>query len=781
MSVPAWKRPIIERRKKAEDEEKKKQAEEEAYLATLPPWKRALFQKRERERLQQLEREKAAGGSGDGGNAVQQNNSSQNRQAQQQPEREKAAKGGSRRVTPPSSSGERRAISPTSPPHDSSHHFFSTASSTSASSAGTKRDQWTAHGRRGSVTALPGVHEPVAAKVASARAPQPALSVATQRPRASSESSAVSGKKVVSSFMKLNQPQESKEMPAWKKALLERRKEKERAAGGSKSPDTSSSSTSAPGELLPLARKESPPQDGGVFGESSEPASGLAMNRTPSPVDGVAAAPPEPTAPLQLQRRPSPVEHTDSSKKNTSEKFVTKPLERPQLGRTDPKKSEPKPLGLARKTSPVESAGTNWNQSLRSGSETTRSSRDSETSSGRKSPTDGSEPKRKDSKPVPLRMAPVAPTAAGKKNDPQPKPLSSSSLKQQGCLSRARQRPAPEVVNRGGRSEPTPHQSQVIQEEGVTHRAPVYREVSEWANVSEEDDKFRKLPMWKQALIRRRRADIAKRMGHTTSVDDVPLANGPVPNTNQQGTGPVHQNSRGVPSEDRTASIPPWKQHMMQRKAEGGPTGTNFMSVHEKKQLQPKREPPTSTNTNIKSLLGRFNKPSSPSPPPPPTSTSVPKVTITSRSPSPSSTSQLPHHPTSSRPPPSSAGVPPVSTSGHTTRKSFTWTPGEDTMPGDALSDDSSGEDDEEEEEGEGEYSITNLDNTSDEEEEEGEGGESSGVVLLRPPQMITSSSTTDIPSATSTSGEGGAQRARKTSSILVMSGRHKKRVSPFN
>jgi hypothetical protein len=94
-------------------------------------------------------------------------------------------------------------------------------------------------------------------------------------------------------------------------------------------------------------------------------------------------------------------------------------------------------------------------------------------------------------------------------------------------------------------------------------------------------------------------------------------------------------------------------------------------------------------------------------------------------------------------------------------------------MPGEALSDDSSGEDDEEE--GEGEYSITNIDDTSDE-EEEGEGGESSGVVLLRPPQMITSSSTTDIPSATSTSGEDGTQKVRKTSSIMVMSGRPKKR-----
>lgn len=772
MSVPAWKKAIIERRKKAEDEEKKKQAEEEAKLATLPPWKRALFQKRERERLQQLEKEKAAAGSGDGGDACQRSNSFQKRQQQvAQQERGKTAKGwgGGQRVTPPSSSSERRPTSPTSPPHNSSHQFFPAASSSSTSNRATP--QW-ANRRRGSVTTLPGVDEPIAAKVASAPAPQPATGVVQSgfRPRASSESSAIAGNKVVSNVKKLtgSQQQLSSEMPAWKKALLERRREKERAAGGD------ISSTSAAGQSLLLARKESPPQDSGNIREDSA----LAMKRKPSPVDRVLTEP----APLSLQRKASPVEQkTQPSQRGSGENFG---VERSQFGRTDPNKSGPKSPSFARKTSPVESGGAKMTQKTpRSGSPIETTSRGPETSSVRKSaaPTsDVSEPKRKESKPVPSRMAPVAPTTTGRRNDPQQKPL--SSYKPQASLSRAQQqRPTPEVVNRRGSSEAPPHQSHVIQAEGVTHRAPIYKEVSEWANVSEEDEKFRSLPTWKQALIRRRRADIAKRMGHTTSVDDVPLANGPVPSNDKQGDNP-----QGVQSRDGPASIPPWKKQMMQRKAEGGLTGPNLMSAHEKKQLSTRRESPTNTTSNVKTLLGRFSDRSSPSPPPPPASTTVPKVTVTeARTPSPSSPSPppLPGPTSSSRPPPSSVGVPPATGSGHTTRKTFTWTPGEDTMPGEALSDDSSGEDEDDEEGGAGEYTVTNLDDTSEEEEEEEEedegsgDGESSGVVLLRPLQTLVSSSTTDIPSA-ATSGGDGTQKVRKTSSILVVSGRQKKRVS---
>ena len=47
-SVPAWKQAILDRKKQQQKEEELKQAEKEAYLSSLPPWKRALFLKKEK-------------------------------------------------------------------------------------------------------------------------------------------------------------------------------------------------------------------------------------------------------------------------------------------------------------------------------------------------------------------------------------------------------------------------------------------------------------------------------------------------------------------------------------------------------------------------------------------------------------------------------------------------------------------------------------------------------------------------------------------------------------
>ena len=49
MSVPAWKQAILDRKKQQQKDEEMKQAEEEAYLASLPPWKRALYVKKMKE------------------------------------------------------------------------------------------------------------------------------------------------------------------------------------------------------------------------------------------------------------------------------------------------------------------------------------------------------------------------------------------------------------------------------------------------------------------------------------------------------------------------------------------------------------------------------------------------------------------------------------------------------------------------------------------------------------------------------------------------------------
>ena len=751
MSVPGWKQAILERRKKQEDDQKKKQAEEEAYLATLPPWKRALFQKRERERRQQEEKEKSAVAE-----ACARSDSFQQRHKQLAHEREnqqRAAAGRSgswgRRATPPSAEGsDNEPTSPTSPSHGLAHTFFpTTVTSTQLPRVA---------GRRSSVTTLPGIDTPIAEKVANAPIPP---STWQSRRRSASESAALAAQKVVSNVKIFNEVKtQSTEMPAWKKALLQRRKEKEMKTG-----QRNTSSVPSPASAPVLNRRESPREDVNIHNDKhavSEPSSSLTVRRMPSPAEECTTAVQEPS--LHLQRKLSPKDvGFDSDHRSTPS--PTSDVAPTSIQKAD---RESRPPGLGRKPSPVESVETE-------GTESPPGTKDKVTSIQKSHKNVGSVEKRPhqkndDQKLVPKRTAPVAPTGTNTQQQKEALPLRqpnrvSSSRPQQ-------KRPPPEVVNRAI-SEGAPQQSKVIQTEGITHRAPVYRELGEWTNVSEDDPKFRNLPTWKQALIKRRRADIAKRMGLTTSVDDVPLTNGPVLNNKKQGT------VSNALSEDQAANIPPWKKQMIQRKAERGTSGQNTMSSYEKKHLANRRDSPTSSSSNVRALMDRF----SPSPPP----TTTPVVTIispprspspfsappthdvtstrSSRSPSPSSAP--PTHPVaSSRPAYISAGIPQPSPDTHTTRKSFTWTPGEDTIPGDALSDDSSEDD-------EAEHTITNIDDTtSSSSDEEGEGreesGDNSGVVLLRPPQTI----------VTPNANEG--QKVRKTSSILINSDRPKNKVS---
>ena len=740
MSVPAWKQAIYERRKKQEDEQKKKQAEEEAYLATLPPWKRALYLKRERERQQQ-EKEKSSTS-----DSCERSESFLQRQQQLAEEREQRKSSGDqrwrRRATPPLSPNE--ATSPSSPPYDHARHFFPSAPSTQPSR----------QSRRSSITTLPGVDEvkvPIAEKVATAEIP-----TWQNRARSLSASSGTTTQKVVSNVKKFNEVKtQSSEMPAWKKALLQRRKEKEMKSGGRQRQANTHADPAAPAVTLPVDRRESPTEERTFKKDKhvdSEAASLLVVKRKPSPEEMVAVSQ---ESSLQLQRKPSPNESEVSlSRSPTPERVLESTQALHGVPERAPRKVDSKPPGLSRKMSPIESVGV---RQSRSESPTEAKNRVSSITSSRKSSDSNTTANTKVStkvktetgskvsssqRPTPIRTAPVAPTSAEKQ-----------SLAKHTKVQQPKQ--IPEVVNRGIGE--LPKQSHVIQREGVTQRAPIYKEVAEWANVSDDDPKFLSLPTWKQALIKRRRADVAKRMGLTTSIDDVPLSNGPIPRSKQES----------VPSEDRTGSVPPWKRDMLHRRAEGGTSGRSAMSNHEKKHLAGRRSSPDNSSSNVRALMGRFNEKTTPSPPPSPSST-VPVVTISKpRSPSPSSepsTNTETRATSSTRPAYSSSGVPQVSSSSSAhSKKSFTWTPGEDSMPGDALSDDSS---DEEEE-----YTLTNIDDISDEEEEGRDSeseGDSSGVVLLRPPQALVS------PNA----NEQGDRKVRKASSILVDSNRPRRRVS---
>ena len=67
----------------------------------------------------------------------------------------------------------------------------------------------------------------------------------------------------------------------------------------------------------------------------------------------------------------------------------------------------------------------------------------------------------------------------------------------------------PEVVNSSTKQEDPP--TKLVEREGVIHRPPVFQQKDKWANVSEDDPEFQKLPPWKKAMIQRRRKDIEKR------------------------------------------------------------------------------------------------------------------------------------------------------------------------------------------------------------------------------------------------------------------------------
>ena len=814
--MPPWKQAILDRRKKQEEEQKRKQAEEEAYLASIPPWKRALIQKREKEKQLRQQQEKETEETVTRSNSFikRQQQLAQEREANQRRARAVAAEakttstvqsGWGRRATPPGPKATTPPSSPTSPTSGYSHVFGGLPTQQSAAVHST-------------VTALPsGTDNPIAKKIANAPIPS---TVPSQ-----SRSSTTQPQKVVSSVKKTYEDKaQSQEIPAWKKALLQRRKEKEMKSeapanasslaldrkespqeleptdGGSSvkhDQKVESRPVRAPHSSIPVNRKPSPDETSG-----STQGPGLALGRRTSPVEKRGtekpvtsvvekeAAPSQPKQPaLALGRRGSPLEKRHEEKvpvekvaAPTQPKQAAlalgrrgSPLERqspePPVGSvigntvasSQPKTAEPNPLAIGRKSSPMESAGTDRGSSKLFSFErkhsaesmegvtsisSTRRPRESKESgdtdkSSAPAAAEQGRPVSPHGRPTPKRAAPPPPSGSKKQQQ-------SAQPKQQGTVTAQRgpppTKPAPEIVNRG-EPEISGH-AQLIQKEGVTQRAPVYKEIDEWASVSEDDSKFRSLPLWKQALIKRRRADYAKRMGLTTCIDDVPQSNGPVTkNDLMHGTPWSPRNNL---TEDTNVNIPLWKQEMMKRvKNDGRQNAPKAMSSHEKSQLAKKPTPvKTDVKTapgNVKELLNRFSDRSSASSPPAVTSP-------TPRTPSPTGrTSSRPAH-TATGVPPVSSSSPSSSSSSHT--KTFTWSLGDNAMSDEALSDDSSGSEDE--------AMVTNIDNISSEEDDDDSGisGKQGTVVLLHPPRALSEDS------------------AKTVSSILVKPNSRTKKVS---
>jgi hypothetical protein len=99
-----------------------------------------------------------------------------------------------------------------------------------------------------------------------------------------------------------------------------------------------------------------------------------------------------------------------------------------------------------------------------------------------------------------------------KPNQPPPDTPKSPDVTKKESTAKSR----PDVVNRGNEND-NPGSNKLVQKEGVSLHPPIFNEVGQWANVAADDPKFTQLPQWKQALILRRRKDIAKRSGQETS------------------------------------------------------------------------------------------------------------------------------------------------------------------------------------------------------------------------------------------------------------------------
>lgn len=153
-----------------------------------------------------------------------------------------------------------------------------------------------------------------------------------------------------------------------------------------------------------------------------------------------------------------------------------------------------------------------------------------------------------------------------KQNSGEDEPDSGAPTSCNGTLS-APKAQRPEVVNRRDAEEAPAHR--LVEQEGKTLHAPVYKEVDEWANVREQDDKFQGLPLWKQALIKRRRADIAKRSGlpvpeqsPPTSKADIaklPVPEKSAPPTSKANTYSPLSKKAALEQRNKTTSISPRK------------------------------------------------------------------------------------------------------------------------------------------------------------------------------------------------------------------------------
>ena len=504
-AVPAWKQAILQRRRQQEEEQRKKEAESEAYLASLPPWKRALVLRRQKEKK---EKEEAATTASSPPKRSDSFTKWEEKQRNQETDRKPSWIKTSTTSTPtPSGSSSVRAVSnSTTSARPSPAHRFSGPQTYERPTP-----------RRESVTVLPSVSDRVAVKKTDHDSTPPSKGGVVLRDKAEESNKHSASVRTKRKSFEEDDPK-FKDMPAWKKALLMRRRasQNEHSQEENKGPQKSDMS-----------------QTSVQFEAASQPLLPDSENVQPLPEY------------LVLSVRPTPA----ITKTINTDKEVG-PL-------------APAPKTVSSKVAPMRPAP---------------------------------------SRPAPSRPAPSKPSPALKSSS-EPKPSPATSRKHSTPVMMPSSQPpklakAPEVVNR--RMSETTQPNRLVQQEGVTLHAPVFKEVAQWANVSEEDPKFTNLPQWKQALIKRRRADIAKRTGTNTTSVSPP----------RSPTEIAHDDIPSSPKEDvrNPPPIPAWKQDLMKRRNSGSQSS---MNQEERKLMGSNRGMPQPSQVsagNVKALLGKFNE-----------------------------------------------------------------------------------------------------------------------------------------------------------------------------
>ena len=159
----------------------------------------------------------------------------------------------------------------------------------------------------------------------------------------------------------------------------------------------------------------------------------------------------------------------------------------------------------------------------------------------------------------------------------------------------------PVVMNRNEEENEVTSQ-RLVEQEGITLHPPVYKEVDEWANVKEEDEKFKDLPLWKQALIKRRRADIAKRSGLPVTTGS---ASSSLPSERKEKKSPTSNKSNG--SLEKKLRKPGKKNPQSDSSSGNLGKHTSKVGKDDKLDFKPARKAPQPPSTKKPSSMFTYN------------------------------------------------------------------------------------------------------------------------------------------------------------------------------